>query len=141
MEHVAWVPPSSLSKSLPLKIFVVNNINSNDKIWCSFKNLIVKTIYATVDILLIFCVDIECCVWQCICHSLFSFVSCSVWSAAIHALTAFIKCFISSNSINSGVLLQPVLVYLSRYNFLSCIPAPFHLWLSLWFHFTFCIKS
>ncbi|XP_022635843.1 protein SWEETIE isoform X2 [Vigna radiata var. radiata] len=36
-----------------------------------------------------------------------------VWSAAIHALTAFIKCFISSNSINSGVLLQPVLVYLS----------------------------
>ncbi|XP_027929548.1 protein SWEETIE isoform X2 [Vigna unguiculata] len=36
-----------------------------------------------------------------------------VWSAAVHALTAFIKCFISSNSVNGGVLLQPVLVYLS----------------------------
>ncbi|XP_027350855.1 protein SWEETIE [Abrus precatorius] len=35
-----------------------------------------------------------------------------VWSAAVHALTAFIKCFISPNVLN-GVLLQPVLVYLS----------------------------
>ncbi|KAK7374934.1 hypothetical protein VNO80_08377 [Phaseolus coccineus] len=36
-----------------------------------------------------------------------------VWSAAVHALTAFIKCFISPNLVNGGVLLQPVLVYLS----------------------------
>ncbi|RDY13657.1 Protein SWEETIE, partial [Mucuna pruriens] len=36
-----------------------------------------------------------------------------VWSAAVHALTAFIKCFISPNVVNGGVLLQPVLVYLS----------------------------
>ncbi|KAH1200450.1 Protein SWEETIE [Glycine max] len=36
-----------------------------------------------------------------------------VWSAAVHALTAFIKCFISPNVANDGVLLQPVLVYLS----------------------------
>ncbi|XP_061348491.1 protein SWEETIE-like isoform X3 [Gastrolobium bilobum] len=36
-----------------------------------------------------------------------------VWSAAVHALTAFIKCFISPNVVNDGVLLQPVLVYLS----------------------------
>ncbi|KAK7304321.1 hypothetical protein VNO77_45189 [Canavalia gladiata] len=36
-----------------------------------------------------------------------------VWSAAVHALTAFIKCFASPNVVNDGVLLQPVLVYLS----------------------------
>ncbi|XP_010265191.1 PREDICTED: HEAT repeat-containing protein 5B [Nelumbo nucifera] len=37
-----------------------------------------------------------------------------VWSAAVDALTAFIRCFISTTTINNGVLLQPVLVYLSR---------------------------
>ncbi|XP_019453002.1 PREDICTED: HEAT repeat-containing protein 5B isoform X1 [Lupinus angustifolius] len=37
-----------------------------------------------------------------------------VWSAAIHALTAFIRCFISPDLVNEGVLLQPVLTYLSR---------------------------
>ncbi|RYR59970.1 hypothetical protein Ahy_A04g017089 isoform A [Arachis hypogaea] len=37
----------------------------------------------------------------------------SVWSSAIHALTAFIKCFIAPDVVNDGVLLQPVLVYLS----------------------------
>ncbi|KAK9272135.1 hypothetical protein L1049_002505 [Liquidambar formosana] len=37
-----------------------------------------------------------------------------VWSAAIDALTAFVRCFISSNAVNVGILLQPVLVYLSR---------------------------
>ncbi|XP_057757016.1 protein SWEETIE isoform X1 [Arachis stenosperma] len=36
-----------------------------------------------------------------------------VWSSAIHALTAFIKCFIAPDVVNDGVLLQPVLVYLS----------------------------
>ena len=43
------------------------------------------------------------------------FASCSVWSAAVDALTAFIRCFISPNAVNSGILIQPVLVYLSRY--------------------------
>ncbi|CAL0321677.1 unnamed protein product [Lupinus luteus] len=37
-----------------------------------------------------------------------------VWSAAIHALTAFIRCFISPDLVNEGILLQPVLTYLSR---------------------------
>ncbi|KAK7269008.1 hypothetical protein RIF29_21723 [Crotalaria pallida] len=37
-----------------------------------------------------------------------------VWSAAIHALTAFIRCFISPDLVNDGILLQPVLMYLSR---------------------------
>ncbi|XP_077230289.1 HEAT repeat-containing protein isoform X2 [Tasmannia lanceolata] len=38
-----------------------------------------------------------------------------VWSAAVEALTAFIKCFISPNVVSTtgGILLQPVLVYLS----------------------------
>ncbi|KAK7295809.1 hypothetical protein RJT34_18721 [Clitoria ternatea] len=36
-----------------------------------------------------------------------------VWSAAVHALTAFIKCFLFPNVVNDGVLLQPILVYLS----------------------------
>ncbi|CAO2817215.1 unnamed protein product [Amaranthus hypochondriacus] len=36
-----------------------------------------------------------------------------VWSAAIDALTAFIKCFLSPKAVNYGILLQPVLVYLS----------------------------
>ncbi|KAJ8751677.1 hypothetical protein K2173_025839 [Erythroxylum novogranatense] len=42
-----------------------------------------------------------------------------VWSAAVDALTAFVKCFISSGTANNGVLLQPVMVYLS--SALSCI--------------------
>lgn len=37
-----------------------------------------------------------------------------VWSAAIEALTAFIKCFVSSDDVNKGILLEPVLLYLSR---------------------------
>ncbi|XP_074287369.1 protein SWEETIE [Silene latifolia] len=37
----------------------------------------------------------------------------SVWSAAVDALTAFVRCFVSSQFMNSGILLQPVLVYLS----------------------------
>ncbi|GFZ18959.1 HEAT repeat-containing protein [Actinidia rufa] len=37
-----------------------------------------------------------------------------VWSAAIDALTAFIRCFVSPNAGNKGILLQPVLLYLSR---------------------------
>ncbi|KAL3525448.1 hypothetical protein ACH5RR_013820, partial [Cinchona calisaya] len=37
-----------------------------------------------------------------------------VWSAAIEALTAFIKCFVSSDGVNKGILLEPVLLYLSR---------------------------
>ncbi|KAH9602675.1 hypothetical protein KSS87_010209 [Heliosperma pusillum] len=37
----------------------------------------------------------------------------SVWSAAVDALTAFVRCFVSSQFVNSGILLQPVLVYLS----------------------------
>ncbi|XP_059452821.1 protein SWEETIE isoform X2 [Corylus avellana] len=36
-----------------------------------------------------------------------------VWSAAVDALTAFVRCFVSPNAVNSGILLQPVLVYLS----------------------------
>ncbi|KAL5981902.1 hypothetical protein ACLOJK_015969 [Asimina triloba] len=38
-----------------------------------------------------------------------------VWSAAVEALTAFIRSFVSSSvtTINKGILLQPVLVYLS----------------------------
>ncbi|KAM7267217.1 hypothetical protein ACFE04_009383 [Oxalis oulophora] len=38
----------------------------------------------------------------------------SMWSAAIDALTCFVRCFISLGSTNNGVLLQPVIVYLSR---------------------------
>ncbi|CAL5367371.1 unnamed protein product [Camellia sinensis] len=37
-----------------------------------------------------------------------------VRSAAIEALMAFIRCFVSSNAVNKGILLQPVLLYLSR---------------------------
>ncbi|XP_021759988.1 protein SWEETIE-like isoform X1 [Chenopodium quinoa] len=36
-----------------------------------------------------------------------------VWSAAIDALTAFVRCFLSPKAVNYGILLQPVLVYLS----------------------------
>jgi len=75
----------------------------------------------------------------CICHSLFPLVSCSVWSAAVHALTAFIKCFISPNFVNGGVLLQPVLVYLSRYNFLVYLLLFIHGYESV--TFIFYIKS
>ncbi|MCD7456258.1 hypothetical protein HAX54_031039 [Datura stramonium] len=38
----------------------------------------------------------------------------SVWSAAVDALTAFIKSFVSSGSVNKGILLEPILLYLSR---------------------------
>lgn len=37
-----------------------------------------------------------------------------MWSAAIDALTAFLKCFLNPNDVNNGILVQPVLVYLSR---------------------------
>ncbi|KAL0378079.1 UNVERIFIED_CONTAM: protein SWEETIE [Sesamum radiatum] len=37
-----------------------------------------------------------------------------VWSAAIDALTSYVKCFVSPDSINRGILLQPVLFYLNR---------------------------
>ncbi|CAK7344401.1 unnamed protein product [Dovyalis caffra] len=37
-----------------------------------------------------------------------------VWSAAVDALTAFVRCFISPNVASNGILLQPVMVYLSR---------------------------
>lgn len=43
------------------------------------------------------------------------FFFCSMWSAAVDALTAFIRCFITPSSLNNGIFLQPVLVYLSRY--------------------------
>ncbi|XP_031496740.1 protein SWEETIE isoform X2 [Nymphaea colorata] len=49
-----------------------------------------------------------------------------VWTAAVEALTAFTKKFISSNmtAVNKGILLQPVLVYLSAaLSCISCIPA------------------
>ncbi|KAL9230110.1 hypothetical protein vseg_005500 [Gypsophila vaccaria] len=36
-----------------------------------------------------------------------------VWSAAVEALTAFVRCYVSPQAVNSGILLQPVLVYLS----------------------------
>ncbi|KAM3285916.1 protein SWEETIE isoform X1 [Capsicum chacoense] len=38
----------------------------------------------------------------------------SVLSAAVDALTAFIKSFVSSGAVNKGILLEPVLLYLSR---------------------------
>ncbi|KAK4346804.1 hypothetical protein RND71_033143 [Anisodus tanguticus] len=38
----------------------------------------------------------------------------SVWSAAVDALTAFIKSFVSSGAVNKGILLEPILLYLSR---------------------------
>ncbi|XP_060193029.1 protein SWEETIE [Lycium barbarum] len=38
----------------------------------------------------------------------------SVWSAALDALTAFIKSFVSSGAVNKGILLEPILLYLSR---------------------------
>ncbi|XP_022772079.1 protein SWEETIE isoform X3 [Durio zibethinus] len=37
-----------------------------------------------------------------------------VWSAAIDALTSFVRCFVSSNLTTSGILLQPVMLYLNR---------------------------
>ncbi|KAL4341896.1 hypothetical protein GQ457_08G014460 [Hibiscus cannabinus] len=37
-----------------------------------------------------------------------------VWSAAVDAITSFIRCYGSSNLTISGVLLQPVLLYLNR---------------------------
>ncbi|KAJ4850066.1 hypothetical protein Tsubulata_019358 [Turnera subulata] len=39
--------------------------------------------------------------------------SVSVWAGAVDALTAFVKCFISTNAMDTGVLIQPVTVYLS----------------------------
>ncbi|CAM9003710.1 unnamed protein product, partial [Rhodiola kirilowii] len=38
----------------------------------------------------------------------------NVFSAAIDALTSFVRCFFHPNAANTGVLLQPVLFYLSR---------------------------
>ncbi|EPS72441.1 hypothetical protein M569_02317, partial [Genlisea aurea] len=37
-----------------------------------------------------------------------------LWSAAVDALTSYTKCFVSSDSQNRKILLQPVLLYLSR---------------------------
>ncbi|KAL7606152.1 hypothetical protein Lser_V15G19771 [Lactuca serriola] len=46
----------------------------------------------------------------------------SVWSAALEALNAFIRCFVSNDAVNKGILLQPVLLYLSRaLNFISSL--------------------
>lgn len=46
---------------------------------------------------------------------LFPFLSARALSAAVDALASFIRCFITPGNGNSGVLLQPVLLYLSRY--------------------------
>ncbi|EXB97166.1 hypothetical protein L484_008656 [Morus notabilis] len=47
-----------------------------------------------------------------------------IWSAAIDALTSFLKCFVKPTSFDSGILLQPVLVYLSRaLSYISAIAA------------------
>ncbi|XVE72050.1 hypothetical protein DITRI_Ditri11bG0007500 [Diplodiscus trichospermus] len=37
-----------------------------------------------------------------------------VWSAAIDGLTSFVRCFVSSNLTISGIVLQPVMLYLNR---------------------------
>lgn len=50
---------------------------------------------------------------------------CSVWEAAIDALTAFVKCFASPNAVNNGILLQPVLVYLSRCGYFHGVSSHF----------------
>ncbi|XP_038720133.1 protein SWEETIE isoform X2 [Tripterygium wilfordii] len=47
-----------------------------------------------------------------------------VWSAAVDALTTFIRCFVSGDALNYGILLQPVMVYLSRaLSYISMIQA------------------
>ncbi|XP_062009645.1 protein SWEETIE isoform X1 [Rosa rugosa] len=47
-----------------------------------------------------------------------------MWSAAIDALTSFLRCFLSHDAKNNRILLQPVLVYLSRaLSFISLIAA------------------
>ncbi|KAM2466399.1 hypothetical protein PS1_008328 [Malus domestica] len=47
-----------------------------------------------------------------------------MWSAAVDALTVFLRCFLSPNDGNNGILLQPVLVYLSRaLSYISLIAA------------------
>ena len=47
-----------------------------------------------------------------------------MWSAAVDALTALLRCFLSPNDGNNGILLQPVLVYLSRaLSYISLIAA------------------
>ncbi|XP_034224220.1 protein SWEETIE isoform X2 [Prunus dulcis] len=47
-----------------------------------------------------------------------------MWSAAIDALTAFLKCFLSPNDVNNRILVQPILVYLSRaLSYISLIAA------------------
>ncbi|KAK4799124.1 hypothetical protein SAY86_024489 [Trapa natans] len=48
----------------------------------------------------------------------------SVWSASVDALTAFVRCFAAADAVNNGILLQPVLVYLSSaLSYESLIPA------------------
>ncbi|XVF20554.1 hypothetical protein REPUB_Repub12eG0010500 [Reevesia pubescens] len=50
-----------------------------------------------------------------------------VWSAAIDALTSFVQCFVSSNLTISGILLQPVLLYLNRaLSYISLLAAKDH---------------
>ncbi|KDO58977.1 hypothetical protein CISIN_1g0013684mg, partial [Citrus sinensis] len=45
-------------------------------------------------------------------------------STAVDALTAFVRCFLSPDAANSGILLQPVMVYLSRaLSYISTIAA------------------
>ncbi|XP_024037767.1 protein SWEETIE isoform X2 [Citrus clementina] len=47
-----------------------------------------------------------------------------VLSTAVDALTAFVRCFLSPDAANSGILLQPVMVYLSRaLSYISTIAA------------------
>ncbi|XP_004306022.1 PREDICTED: HEAT repeat-containing protein 5B isoform X1 [Fragaria vesca subsp. vesca] len=47
-----------------------------------------------------------------------------MWSAAIDALTSFLRCFLSHDAKNNRILLQPVLVYLSRaLSYISLIAA------------------
>lgn len=47
-----------------------------------------------------------------------------VLSTAVDALTAFVRCFVSPDAANSGILLQPVMVYLSRaLSYISTIAA------------------
>ncbi|KAJ4707111.1 HEAT repeat-containing protein 5B-like [Melia azedarach] len=47
-----------------------------------------------------------------------------VLSTAVDALTAFVRCFVSADAANSGILLQPVMVYLSRaLSYISAIAA------------------
>lgn len=53
------------------------------------------------------------------------------------ALTSFIKCFVSSDAINRRILLQPVLLYLNRYN----TSGKFHLYFGILLATIFFVPS